>query len=75
MHSTVSYIKHIFAFQKGLQIQLHKDSLWKRQQLLISEQMSSFPVDCNFIVQFVFTAAKIAQQDKRLTLLCNTPVR
>lgn len=39
MHSTISYIKHIFAFQKGLQIQLHKDSLWKRQQLLVSEQV------------------------------------
>lgn len=27
MQSSISYIKRVFAFQKGLHIQLHKDSL------------------------------------------------
>lgn len=50
MHSTISYIKHIFAFQKGLQIQPHNESLWKWQQLhkLQNKNLSVFLTECNF---------------------------
>lgn len=40
MHSTISYIKRIFAFQRGLQIQLHNESLWKWQQLHMPQNMN-----------------------------------
>lgn len=33
MPSTMSYMKHILAFQKGLQTQPHNVSTWKQQQL------------------------------------------
>lgn len=65
MHSTTSYIKHIFAFQKGLQIQLHNESSWRRQQLHMPQNKypSVFLTDSNFIELIsIFLSWKINKQ-------------
>lgn len=68
MHSTTSYIKHIFAFQKGLQIQLHNESSWRRQQLQ-NKNLSVFLNDSNFIEPIsIFCCWKINKQTDYNTL-------